>query len=406
MRSFVLKAVLALAGISFVWIPGSHSTEAGGTLPIPQEKLIFRCLLGGTELCTMNPDGSEKGFITSQPAVGDNDPEVSPDGRWIAWTQRNEDIFVMRSDGTGMFELLDEEGVFMAPTWSPDGEKLAFTCELPGPPMVEGICIANSDGSGLNVLLEFEDPRWPKWSPDGESIMFHHVELNFNEDLYILDVDSLTTVNITDTLSDEEYARWSPDGERIAFVGGPFPGEIDVGRNLYTIDPDGTDRIMLFNPLIGAPATWPAWSPDGTEIAFMCDQTNAPNEICFVDSETGELKRRFDTPTNEMWFGLDWALFSSFIDFGDVDCNRSINSVDALQLLRDTAGLAANQEHPCPVIGEPFELPASDLELPLWGDVDCDLAVGSLDALNLLKFVAGLPPSQNEPCLDIGTPLY
>jgi hypothetical protein len=71
---------------------------------------------------------------------------------------------------------------------------------------------------------------------------------------------------------------------------------------------------------------------------------------------------------------------------GDVNCDELVTAVDALFILRDVAGLSAGAcaEH---------------------GDVYCDGSRTSVDALGVLRFVAGLPVNQDEPCADIGTPL-
>ena len=83
---------------------------------------------------------------------------------------------------------------------------------------------------------------------------------------------------------------------------------------------------------------------------------------------------------------------------GDADCNNSVNSVDALLVLRFGAGLEVNQNEPCPDIGTVLT-PAG-----VFGDVDCTGVVNSVDALKLLRFGAGLPVAQNEPppCNDLG----
>jgi len=79
---------------------------------------------------------------------------------------------------------------------------------------------------------------------------------------------------------------------------------------------------------------------------------------------------------------------------GDVDCNGSANSVDALKLLRHVAGLSVSQQPGCPPIG------TGD---PVFGDVDCNGTANSVDALKVLRYVAGLSVAQTEPCPDIGT---
>jgi hypothetical protein len=71
---------------------------------------------------------------------------------------------------------------------------------------------------------------------------------------------------------------------------------------------------------------------------------------------------------------------------GNVDCNQAINSIDALKILRFSAGLSVAQSEPC-----------LDLPLPLTsgfghGDVDCsNTNPNSIDALKVLRAVAGLP---------------
>jgi hypothetical protein len=73
---------------------------------------------------------------------------------------------------------------------------------------------------------------------------------------------------------------------------------------------------------------------------------------------------------------------------GDVDCDASVNSVDALQVLRSVAGLSTN---------------AGCLDAA--GDVDCSGGLSSIDALRILRYVAGLPNPPVDGCSDIGGPM-
>ncbi|HSP56370.1 MAG TPA: choice-of-anchor Q domain-containing protein [Dehalococcoidia bacterium] len=73
---------------------------------------------------------------------------------------------------------------------------------------------------------------------------------------------------------------------------------------------------------------------------------------------------------------------------GDVNCDNSVNSVDALIILRVKAGL-----------------PTTAACVDLAGDVNCDGSLTAVDALGILRFAAGLPVSQNNPCPDVGTPV-
>ena len=87
---------------------------------------------------------------------------------------------------------------------------------------------------------------------------------------------------------------------------------------------------------------------------------------------------------------------------GDVDCNGGITAVDALKILRHIAGLPVAQNQPCPGIGDDVT--------SIWGDIDCSgnvssTNVTSVDALKILRYVAGESVAQWEPCTGIGLPL-
>jgi CSLREA domain-containing protein len=90
---------------------------------------------------------------------------------------------------------------------------------------------------------------------------------------------------------------------------------------------------------------------------------------------------------------------------GDNDCDGDADSVDALKGLQHVAAIDFSQEDGCPSVGG--ALPAAPASDPpdIFGDVDCDNDVDSVDQLKTLQFVAAIPFSQNEPCTNIGDPL-
>jgi hypothetical protein len=78
-----------------------------------------------------------------------------------------------------------------------------------------------------------------------------------------------------------------------------------------------------------------------------------------------------------------------------VNCDGTVDAVDALQVARFVAALPVFQNQPCPVIGEgqPFG----------HGDVNCSGSVDAVDALFILRHVAGLPVNLPQGCREIGT---
>jgi hypothetical protein len=91
---------------------------------------------------------------------------------------------------------------------------------------------------------------------------------------------------------------------------------------------------------------------------------------------------------------------------GDVDCNGNVNSVDALKILRSVALLSVEQHQPCAKIGDPALAFAPSVDEPsLQGDVDCNGTISAVDALKILRSVAGLLNNLPGGCPQIGDPI-
>lgn len=89
----------------------------------------------------------------------DVQPAWSPDGQRIAYRSNNE-IYVVRADGTEATRVTHHPGRDSAPTWSPDGSRIAFISDRDGDPEI----FVNADGSGLRQLTSIgvldHEPAW------------------------------------------------------------------------------------------------------------------------------------------------------------------------------------------------------------------------------------------------------
>jgi len=129
------------------------------------------------------------------------------------------------------------------------------------------------DGSGRVTLPNVPgDEQSGRFSPDGAKIVFdQQTRFVFNYDIYVMNLASGATTNLTNGVAREAGPAWSPDGSRIAFAR-ETPGDL---FDVWIMRADGTGRINL-TPGDPANAGGPVWSPDGSQLAFSSGSGGQP----------------------------------------------------------------------------------------------------------------------------------
>jgi Tol biopolymer transport system component len=186
--------------------------------------------------------------------------DVSPDGRWIAFATRGrqEDIFLMRSDGSGIKQLTNDAFKDRAPVWSPDGKQIAFYSNRV---FRYEIWSVRPDGSGLTQLTRGhgEGIAYPTWSPDGSTVAFWDNETTY---LYPL-AAAAGAPRVLPKPGDEIFFAigWSPDGK---WLGGKTSKDgIDrPGLVLYSFERQTYERVTDRGRRL-------VWLPDSSGFLFQ-----------------------------------------------------------------------------------------------------------------------------------------
>jgi Tol biopolymer transport system component len=297
-------------------------------------------------LWMVHPDGSDRTRVFAATDIHSG-PSWSPDGTKIAFSRpappsNAEEIWTMNSDGSGATSITASSSVSnhsREPSWSPDGSKIGFVHDSDyGYGDSEIYTVPSGGGpttqvSNLSGSIEAD----PSWSPDGTKIVFTScvvdAMLECHTDIYLMDADGTDVTLLEGAAADEFAPEWQPAvGPSLP----PIPNYLDKivfssTRNeccgseiddVFTMNPDGSGQRPLTDG--GAFEGEPAWSPDGSKIAFASNRAGNNFEIYVMKPDgTGltNLTQTVDPNINEL--SPAWAPDGSKIayrrDFGSDD---------------------------------------------------------------------------------------
>jgi serine/threonine-protein kinase len=151
------------------------------------------------------------------PAHAYEHPRISPDGRHVALTLRDEDpdVWVLELERRTLTRLTFERGEDESPIWTPDGKRITFSASRVNKPRQT---IARAfDGSGAEEVLftTEQHQHLGSWSPDGQLITDESLS---NWGIFAGPPDGKQRRGFINERFSEQGARLSPDGRWLAYT--------------------------------------------------------------------------------------------------------------------------------------------------------------------------------------------
>jgi dipeptidyl aminopeptidase/acylaminoacyl peptidase len=217
-------------------------------------------------------DGARTVRLTSSKEA-EQTARFSPDNRWIAFLSNRsgecdlDQIWVMSRAGGEAEKLTDAKGGVSDYVWSPDGKRIAFVAKDPDPDCDEGEKSSSDKKAKKPIVID----RY-RFKDDEEGYLDDR-----RKHLYLLDIATRKTQQLTRGEHDEDLPTWSPDSSLIAFVT-KRGDDSDRHENwdLWSIEAHagGKERQLTTHEDADSEPnldydTRPAWSPDGKWIAFL-----------------------------------------------------------------------------------------------------------------------------------------
>jgi VCBS repeat-containing protein len=359
----VLVTLLGMIGAMLVIAAGQEASAFPGA----NGKIAFE---QASDIWTMNADGTGAGEIRADGV----DPAWSADGSQIAYSDSSSafnNIWKMSPDGTGALQVSSGNADF-EPAWSPAGDWIVYrqlvtlapltgtatatdltgitlTDAAPNPflnvrvddevtntttggkgtvtkiegdvvtmtalaPLTTGWTVGDtysisaergriykmrSDGTGTAELLStlatptsYYNDYTPAWSPDGSTIAFS-TDRNGNDDVLTIGIsgDGAGFENLTPDIGLGDFddvswdPAWSPDGTMIAFSSAEHPTIVPgTPENIWVMNKNGSGKVNLTSAALSKDES-ATWSPDGGSIAF--ERTTAGVENLWVIPAAG-----------------------------------------------------------------------------------------------------------------------
>lgn len=232
-------------------------------------------------------------------------PVWSPDGQWLAFQAVSSPdlravpigastIWIVSSEGGTPKQITRNEspsGSHFAPAWSPDGKRIAFINFDTRSAQVWSIAVT---GDSLQSITQYgtSDKSWPIYAPDGKGIYYNQGEALWKTPINPQDgAPAGGPVKVADLGSVViQNASLSPSGRQIAYSASTSADNL-VSIPMSPITNESTGAPSFLTNQSGTRHTGPAFSPDGSKIAFSAQVRGNPSNVWTADADGGNLNQ-------------------------------------------------------------------------------------------------------------------
>ncbi len=246
-------------------------------------------------------------------------------------------IFTSNRDGDYEIYLYDAGGALtkltdntvddITPTVSPDGKRIAFTRDTDGEGAIQ-IFVLDLQTRAVRQLTtgDFEYALYPSWSPDSTRLAYTRIDLfaaffgsSDITDICIVtaptDTSAPQSFTLIDEAPDQVAPAWSRDGTRIAYMQGSLLAPETNPFKIYTVavSASGTRNAAPIQQTFGSSLDiTPAWSPDSAQLVFSSNSQDANFELYLLTPRTPTSGQA--TPSRLTFFAKDDLLPAFSLD--------------------------------------------------------------------------------------------